>query len=612
MDFGLPLTIVNWVDTLGSALMVILSVWVFYEAFSMRRRSFIHVYLFLLSCSLGAFALIRALGHILRNFLRYAGESALWEALAPISGGVNTLIFVIIASLSLYYGIFSNLQKQRERDRESHLKSLQDARDFLQKVIDSLDTELVVIDRSRRIVMANEKLLADYRLTREEILDKPCHQVLHRFCDTMTDCRTDGTEEHLCAWKRVLKERQPVVTTHVHRYPGNPEPRTMEISALPVVGDNGETEYIIEALKDVTDRIRMEEIKRSHEKLSAVVELASAVAHELNTPMFAVLGNAQLLKRRLQKDDRARQEVEAIIRNVKKTNGLIKEMTRITEYRTKDYVGGEKLLDIVAASQGRETLWDEWEAKRTQREERWFHLQKMAAMGQLTASVAHELNNALNIVLGYSQLLVREAQEGSRVRADLEKIERNAKSSQQIVLGLLDYTRSMARHKESRDVNQHLEEVLALVEHRMSLEGIEIVRNFSPGIRPLIMDVNEMKQVYLNLLNNAADAIGGKGRITVGTLWDADKEEAVISIADTGPGIPGEILHKIFVPFFSTKAASSGTGLGLNVSRDIVQRHGGRMEAENCPEGGAVFRIRLALAPPAKTDAPADTGTDGR
>jgi two-component system NtrC family sensor kinase len=221
----------------------------------------------------------------------------------------------------------------------------------------------------------------------------------------------------------------------------------------------------------------------------------------------------------------------------------------------------------------------------------------------LTASVAHELNNALNIVLGYSQLLLREAQEGSRARADLRKIERNAKLGQQIVLGLLDYTRSMAREKESRDVNRHLEEVLALVEHRMSLDGIEIVRDFSTELRPLMMDVNEMKQVYLNLLNNAADAIGGKGRITVSTRWDAEREEAVISIADTGPGIPEEILHRIFVPFFSTKAAGSGTGLGLNVSRDIIQRHGGLLGVENGPEGGAVFRIRLPAAPPIQAGA---------
>jgi signal transduction histidine kinase len=329
--------------------------------------------------------------------------------------------------------------------------------------------------------------------------------------------------------------------------------------------------------------------------LTVVVELASAVAHELNTPMFTVLGNAQLLKRRLLQDDGAREEIEAIIRNVKKMSGLTKEMTRITHYKTKDYVGGEKLLDIVAAANSGETLWDEWETERARREERWLHLEKMAAMGQLTASVAHELNNALNIVLGYSQLLLREADKGSSQEADIRKIERNAKLGQQIVKGLLDYTRSMAQEKEPLDVNRHLEEVLALVEHRMSLNGIRIERDFATKLPSLLMDANEMKQVYLNLLNNAADAIGENGTIRVRTHWDPSRREAVIQVADSGPGIPEKILHRIFVPFFSTKAAGAGTGLGLNVSRDIVERHGGRLSVKNRREGGAVFVIRLPL-----------------
>jgi signal transduction histidine kinase len=582
--------------------MVVLAVWVFLQSFTMRRRSFMHLYLFLLSCSLGAFAVSRALGHMLRNLLQYAGENLLWDALAPVSGGVNTLIFAIIASLSVYYGIFRNVQDTRDRDREAHLRELQGARDFLQKIIDSLDVQLVVIDRSRRIVMANRKLLEDYRVARGDVLDRPCHEVMHRYCDTVTDCMNDESEGHLCAWKRVLKEKAPVKTMHVHRHPAAPEPRHMEIAALPVLGPDGEAEFVIESLSDVTDRVKMQEMERSHEKLAGVVELASAVAHELNTPMFTVLGNAQLLRRQLGEEDRGQKEVEAIIRNVKRMSGLTQEMTRITEYKTKEYVDGERLLDIAAASHGREPGAGEEDlnTERAAREERWLHLEKMAAMGQLTASVAHELNNALNIVLGYSQLLLREAETGSAAQTDLRKIERNAKLGQRIVLGLLDYTRSMAGEKGPQDVNRHLEEVLALVEHRMSLEGIEISRDFAADLEPVLMDANEMKQVYLNLLNNAADAIGRQGRIQVDTRRDRETNEVVISIADTGPGIPEEIMSKIFAPFFSTKPAGAGTGLGLNVSRDILNRHGGSLTARNRPEGGAVVAIRLPLTHPGR------------
>jgi PAS domain S-box-containing protein len=595
MPHKLPLSCVYWVDIIGSALMLILAIWIFHEAFRFRRRSFMHLYLFLLSCSLGTFALSRAVGHILRDFLLYVGVGGAWDILAPVSGGANTLIFVLIGSLSFYYGIFRNLQEVRDREREGHVKEVQDTRDFLQKVIDSLNTQLVVIDRSYRIVMANERFLEDAKLGKERVLGRPCFEVLHRFCDTIAGSNAEETETHLCSWKKIREDGRPVTITHVHRYPPLNEPRNMEIAASPVFSNDGEVEYVIETLTDITAKVRLEEMQRSQEKLTAIVEMASAVAHELNTPVFTVLGNAQLLKRGMKPQDPGCPEVEAIIRNARNMSQLTRQMTRITEYATKDYVGGERLVDILAASNSAEEEWRQWQTERADREERWLNLEKMAAMGQLTAGVAHELNNAINIVLGYSQLLLREFEESSRTYEDLKKIEKNAKQCQRIVSGLLDYTRSMEHEREYQDVNRHLEEVLNLVEHRMGLDGIRIVRDFGSDLERFLMDTNEMRQVYLNLLNNAADAIGRKGEILVKTDMDREKREIHISFADTGPGIPQDIMHEIFMPFFSTKGVGAGTGLGLNVSRDIVRRHGGTLEADNRQQGGAIFTIRLPM-----------------
>jgi signal transduction histidine kinase len=130
----------------------------------------------------------------------------------------------------------------------------------------------------------------------------------------------------------------------------------------------------------------------------------------------------------------------------------------------------------------------------------------------------------------------------------------------------------------------------------MSLDGIRIVREFGSDLERILMDSSEMRQVYLNLLNNAADAIGQKGEILVRTEMDRETGDIRIVFADTGPGVPEVILDKIFMPFFSTKGVGTGTGLGLNVSRDIVRRHGGRLEAANRPHGGAVFTIHLPVA----------------
>ncbi len=595
MNFKLPLIYIHCVDTIGSTLMLILAAGIFYESFRLRKRSFFHLYLFLLSCSLGTFAVSRASGHILKSFLIYAGEKALWKTLAPLSGSANTVIFVLIASLSFYYGIFRNLQLARDRERRAHLRAIRGARDFLQKVVDSLNTQLVVIDPSYRIVGVNRKFLEDFNLSMDEVVGAYCYNVLHRFCDTVKNCRKDEAEGHFCPWKMIREGRNASMSMiHRHRYPGMEEPRYIEISASPALDNNGDAEYLIETLTDVTDKIKMEEIERKQEKLTGVMEMATAVAHELNTPMFTVLGNAQLLKRAFKPDDPAQKDVEAILRNVKKMSRLTKQMTQITLYATKDYVDGEKLVDIMAAS-GSEGDVPVQEKARAAREERWLHLEKMAAMGQLTASVAHELNNALNIVLGYSQLLSRGFSKESRDYGDLKKIEKNAKQCQRIVAGLLDYTRSVAGERSVEDVNRHLEEVLRLVEHRMSLDGIEIVREFSPGLAPVMMDANEMKQVYLNLLNNAAQAMGKNGRVTVTTARSEDEDGVMVSISDTGPGIPPEIMDKISAPLFTTTEAGQGTGLGVNVRREIVRKHGGTLEAENIPEGGARFIIRLPV-----------------
>jgi signal transduction histidine kinase len=442
--------------------------------------------------------------------------------------------------------------------------------------------------------MANKKILHDMMLSTQEVIGASCYDVLHRSCETVTDCRSEQSADHVCPWNKIRENNRPVVMTHIHRDEEG-EPRHLEISASPVFGSEGNIEYIIESLVDVTDKIRMEEMKRTEEKLTGIVEMASAVSHELNTPMFTVLGNAQLLRRIVKPEDPAQEEVEAIIRNVKRMSQLTKKMARITEYATKDYVDGEKLVDIIAASNTAEKDWAELQKERIEREERWLNLERLAAMGVLTGSVAHELNNAINIVLGYSQLLLREASEETTTWADLKKIEKNAKQCQRIVSGLLDYTRAMSGERRYRDVNEHLEGVLSLVEHRMSLEGIKIIRRFAPRLKAVMMDEDEMKQVYLNLLNNAADAIGRNGEILVETELDRTRNQVIVSFSDTGPGIPQEIMDQIFSPFFSTKARGSGTGLGLNVSLDIVRKHGGFLEAMNRPQGGAVFRIRLPV-----------------
>lgn len=231
--------------------------------------------------------------------------------------------------------------------------------------------------------------------------------------------------------------------------------------------------------------------------------------------------------------------------------------------------------------------------------------QKMESVGQLAAGVAHEINTPLGIILGYAQLLLEEVPQDEDMHKDLEVIERQCKICRKIVADLLRFS----RHTESRltllDMNESIEEVVTVVEHTFKLDRVTIKRDYGSDLPPVRWDKDKFKQVLMNLLSNAHDAIGTDGSISVATSFDAEKNELVISVADTGRGIPPENIGRIFDPFFTTKPIGKGTGLGLSVTFGIIQELGGRIEVESPPslsgdkEGkisqGTVFKIYLPV-----------------
>ncbi|UCE83488.1 MAG: PAS domain S-box protein [Deltaproteobacteria bacterium] len=207
--------------------------------------------------------------------------------------------------------------------------------------------------------------------------------------------------------------------------------------------------------------------------------------------------------------------------------------------------------------------------------------QKMATVGQLAAGVAHEINTPLQVILTHSQLLADDFPEGSEALADLKLIETQAKICGRIVADLLLYSREGERIIGSININQIIEEVLAVMEHSLSIDRIFITRDFASHLPPISGDSEKLKQVYINMFNNAHDAIGSDGAIAITTQHDMDAGEIVISFMDSGRGIPPEITNKIFDPFFTTKGVGEGTGLGLSVTFGIIKDHGGHIEVES-------------------------------
>jgi PAS domain S-box-containing protein len=233
-------------------------------------------------------------------------------------------------------------------------------------------------------------------------------------------------------------------------------------------------------------------------------------------------------------------------------------------------------------------------------QERLTQVQKMEAVGQLTAGIAHEINTPLGIILGYAQLLLEEVEPKSQIHADLSTVERQAKICKKIVSDLLGFSRHTESIMAPLDVNGTIEDVLSVVEHTFSLDQISLERRFDPALPPIVGDKEKLQQAVMNLVNNAFDAIGKDGVITISTRYDNQREEVVIAVADTGGGIPPENMDKIFEPFFTTKAGT-GTGLGLSVTFGIVKDHGGRIEVQSpLPRGSTAKSEAPAGAAPTK------------
>ena len=219
---------------------------------------------------------------------------------------------------------------------------------------------------------------------------------------------------------------------------------------------------------------------------------------------------------------------------------------------------------------------------------------KMAAIGELAAGVAHEINNPLTGVLTFSSLMLKKVDEKNPWKKDLENIVEQTTRCRNIVRGLLDFARQRKPDKREWDIHTLIEQTLTLVEKQAPFQNIRIVKEFKTGVPMLLVDADQIQQVFMNILLNAADAMAGNGgTLTIKTdLKDGITE---VSFADTGCGIAKEHLSKLFDPFFTTKETGKGTGLGLAISYGIIQSHGGDIEVESEVGKGSTFRIKLPI-----------------
>ncbi len=265
------------------------------------------------------------------------------------------------------------------------------------------------------------------------------------------------------------------------------------------------------------------------------------------------------------------------------------------EYRVKvtpkDEVGelGETFNLMASSLKERDKKLKEYAEQQIMKSER------LATLGHLAAGVAHEINNPLGAVLMYIHLALEDMEVKGLVRKNLKKAVSEASRCKDIVKGLLDFARQTEPRFEELNVNEVLERTLSLVENQALFQNVKITKVISPSLSKVMMDASQIQQVFTNIIINAAEAMGGKGELSVVTRMKPEEESIEIEFTDTGCGIPRENLDRLFDPFYTTKEIGHGTGLGLSVSHGIITRHRGNIEVKSEVGKGTTFIIRLPI-----------------
>ena len=265
----------------------------------------------------------------------------------------------------------------------------------------------------------------------------------------------------------------------------------------------------------------------------------------------------------------------------------------------------EALAEITRAAQELEAKVAERTAQLEQAQRRLLKADRLASLGQLAASVAHEINNPLSGVLNYSALMGRILKEDGvprervpEFRGYLERVSEQTARAGRIVSDLLAFSRRSKPQRAPSDLETIVRTTVGLVSHKLKLLNVEAELRLDDSLPPLPCDVSQMQQVVLNLVMNGAEATRphGSGRVSVTTRRSDDGESAVLEVADDGEGIPKDVVDRIFDPFFTTKEDGKGVGLGLAGVYGIVESHGGRIEVRTGEGRGTTFEVTLPLA----------------
>jgi len=219
------------------------------------------------------------------------------------------------------------------------------------------------------------------------------------------------------------------------------------------------------------------------------------------------------------------------------------------------------------------------------------HADRLAFLGELSAGIAHELNEPLSRVLGFAQLIKKSGPLSEQQNEDLERIIKASLYSREIIKKLMIFSRQMPQQIVKVRLNKVVSDILYFIDVRFQSRGIKIIQRLDPSLPEISADEIQISQVLVNLITNSVNAMPKGGEISIVTKKSGHSVSLIVK--DTGTGMTSDILNKIFEPFFTTKPAGKGTGLGLSVVKGIVDSHGGKILVKSVVDKGSAFEIQL-------------------
>lgn len=494
-----------------------------------------------------------------------------------------------------------NAQEERRKQLEE-LTSLEQKvereRHFLQSVFDTLPDLVVVLNRERKITRVNQRFAAYVGLSPEEAIGRKCEDILSE-TELASQCRETSP-----VVDQVFKTGQP----HSVIWRTSPPDETYwEVSRTPIMNAEGEVERVLGTWHRITERVKLRrEIESAEQKFKSFIYSANDWISIKDLEGRYVIVNpviAEAFHRKTSEFVGKRAE-EILPESLAHTiNRHDQEVLKSNKHHTYDEIipvdGQDRffqtvrfpLTDYKGSTIGTCTIARDVTSEKDLRSQ-LVQAEKLAAVGKLAAGVAHEINNPLTGILAYAEDLIDEIPEGDEHRDDLQVIVREALRCRDIVRNLLDFARQDAPKFEKSEINAVVAQALRLVEKLPQFRNISLDRSFSTDLPKIKCDPHQVQQVLLNLMLNAADAMDSKGEILITTDYERRQNKCVIAVEDNGPGIPENLIDKIFEPFFSTKGTN---GLGLAVSWGIIERHGGVIEVDIADSGGAIFRVVLPV-----------------